>query len=63
MYGGVITTMRLKDCHSFKDFRELARRRLPDPIFNYIDGAADDEYCIVVSDGSAWVTAVGAALS
>ena len=33
----------LKDCHSFKDFRELARRRLPDPIFNYIDGAADDE--------------------
>tara|TARA_B100002051_G_scaffold62801_1_gene58993 strand:- start:3762 stop:4907 length:1146 start_codon:yes stop_codon:yes gene_type:complete len=35
--------MRLKDCHSFKDFRELARRRLPSPIFNYIDGAADDE--------------------
>src|SRR5205823_1339733 len=25
------------------DFRELARRRLPGPIFNYIDGAADDE--------------------
>ena len=35
--------MRLKDCHSFVDFRELARRRLPSPIFNYIDGAADDE--------------------
>jgi L-lactate dehydrogenase (cytochrome) len=35
--------MRLKDCHSFLDFRELARRRLPSPIFNYIDGAADDE--------------------
>ena len=35
--------MRLKDCHSFHDFRELARRRLPSPIFNYIDGAADDE--------------------
>jgi len=43
LYGGVIATMRLKDCHNFKDFRELARRRLPDPIFNYIDGAADDE--------------------
>jgi hypothetical protein len=26
----------------FHDFRELARRRLPGPIFNYIDGAADD---------------------
>ncbi|HEY3584962.1 MAG TPA: alpha-hydroxy acid oxidase, partial [Casimicrobiaceae bacterium] len=34
---------RLADCHNFHDFRELARRRLPAPIFNYIDGAADDE--------------------
>ena len=35
--------MRLKDCHNFHDFRRLARRRLPSPIFNYIDGGADDE--------------------
>ena len=35
--------MRLTDCHNFHDFRELARQRLPGPIFNYIDGAADDE--------------------
>ena len=35
--------MRLSDCHNFHDFRELARRRLPSPIFDYIDGAADDE--------------------
>src|SRR6266571_2027456 len=35
--------MRLRDCHNFHDFRRLARRRLPGPIFNYIDGAADDE--------------------
>ena len=35
--------MRLSDCHNFHDFRELACRRLPSPIFNYIDGAADDE--------------------
>ncbi|MHC2257572.1 L-lactate dehydrogenase (cytochrome) [Bradyrhizobium embrapense] len=35
--------MRLSDCHNFHDFRELARRRLPGPIFNYIDGGADDE--------------------
>ncbi|SLN65969.1 alpha-hydroxy acid oxidase [Roseisalinus antarcticus] len=35
--------MRLKNCHNFHDFRKLARRRLPGPIFNYIDGAADDE--------------------
>jgi L-lactate dehydrogenase (cytochrome) len=35
--------MRLSDCHNYHDFRALARRRLPGPIFNYIDGAADDE--------------------
>jgi L-lactate dehydrogenase (cytochrome) len=35
--------MRLSDCHNFHDFRRLARRRLPGPIFDYIDGAADDE--------------------
>jgi len=35
--------MRLNDCHNTADFRELARRRLPGPIFHYIDGAADDE--------------------
>ena len=35
--------MRLNHCFNFHDFRELARRRLPSPIFNYIDGAADDE--------------------
>ena len=35
--------MNLDQCHNFQDFRTLAKRRLPSPIFNYIDGAADDE--------------------
>ncbi|NND59135.1 MAG: alpha-hydroxy-acid oxidizing protein [Gammaproteobacteria bacterium] len=35
--------MRLSDCHNTADFRELARRRLPAPLFHYIDGGADDE--------------------
>jgi L-lactate dehydrogenase (cytochrome) len=35
--------MRLSQCCNYHDFRELARRRLPGPIFNYIDGAAEDE--------------------
>ena len=35
--------MRLSQCHNFQDFRTLARKRLPGPIFNYIDGGADDE--------------------
>jgi L-lactate dehydrogenase (cytochrome) len=35
--------MNLGQCHNFSDFRALAKKRLPGPIFNYIDGAADDE--------------------
>lgn len=35
--------MRLSDCHNIDDFRVLAKARLPFPVFDYIDGAADDE--------------------
>lgn len=35
--------MRLNDCLNVEDFRRLARHRLPWPVFDYIDGAADDE--------------------
>ena len=35
--------MRLSNCHNVEDFRALAKSRLPSPIFDYIDGAADDE--------------------
>src|SRR3954449_7886270 len=35
--------MGLRHCHNFDDFRRLAKRRLPGPIFDYIDGGADDE--------------------
>lgn len=35
--------MRIEDCNNTADFRELARRRLPAPLFHYIDGGADDE--------------------
>ena len=35
--------MKLQACYNYHDFRKLAKRRLPSPIFNYIDGAADDE--------------------
>ena len=35
--------MKLSNCFNFQDFRNLALKRLPSPIFNYIDGAADDE--------------------
>ncbi len=35
--------MAIRGYSNFHDFREMAKRRLPGPIFNYIDGAADDE--------------------
>ena len=35
--------MNLRDCHNFGDFRKLAKKKLPSPIFHYIDGGSDDE--------------------
>lgn len=32
-----------EQCRNVEDFRRLAKRRLPGPVFHYIDGAADDE--------------------
>src|SRR6195256_107872 len=42
-YANAGDNMRVNRCHNFHDFRKLAELRLPGPIFNYIDGAADDE--------------------
>ena len=35
--------MGLKNCYNFEDFRKLAKKKLPSPIFHYIDGGSDDE--------------------
>jgi L-lactate dehydrogenase (cytochrome) len=35
--------MKLADCHNVSDLRKLARKNLPSPVFNYMDGGADDE--------------------
>ena len=35
--------MNIKDCYNIEDFRKLAKKNLPSPIFHYIDGGADDE--------------------
>ena len=35
--------MKLNNCYSFNDFRKLAKKNLPAPIFHYIDGGSDDE--------------------
>ena len=35
--------MSLRNCYNFEDFRKLAKKKLPAPIFHYIDGGSDDE--------------------
>jgi len=35
--------MHLRDCYNFNDFKKLAKKKLPSPIFHYIDGGSDDE--------------------
>ena len=35
--------MSIKRCFNTADFRRLAKRRLPAPVFHYIDGGSDDE--------------------
>ena len=35
--------MRLSGCHNIDDLGLLAKARLPWPVFDYIDGGADDE--------------------
>ena len=38
--------MNLDKCHNQKDLRLAARKRLPSPIFHYIDGGADAEWTL-----------------
>ena len=35
--------MNIGHCNNVMDFRSLAKRRLPAPVFHYLDGGADDE--------------------
>ncbi|HEX5787253.1 MAG TPA: alpha-hydroxy acid oxidase [Woeseiaceae bacterium] len=35
--------MSLAGCHNIADLRRLAQKRLPAPVFHYLDGGADDE--------------------
>ena len=49
--------MNINDCYNFEDFRKLAKKKLPAPIFHYIDGGADDEITLNFKDSSSPVTA------
>ena len=38
--------MGINRCFNIMDFRPIAKRRLPAPVFHYIDGGADDEWTL-----------------
>ena len=39
--------MRVSKCNNITDLRRLAKRRLPTPVFHYLDGGADDELSLL----------------
>lgn len=38
--------MGINRCFNIMDFRRIAKRRLPAPVFHYLDGGADDEWSL-----------------
>jgi len=40
------TRRRLASCHDVADLRRVAKRRIPRPVFDYVDGAADEEVAV-----------------
>src|SRR5215471_21374926 len=43
------TERRLAACYDVADLRRVARRRIPRPVFDYVDGAADEELAVVAN--------------
>ena len=40
------TRRRLASCYDVADLRRVAKRRIPRPVFDYVDGAADEELAV-----------------
>jgi L-lactate dehydrogenase (cytochrome) len=43
------TRRRLAACHDIGDLRRAARRLIPKPVFDYVDGAADEELSVAAN--------------
>src|SRR3984957_14213321 len=43
---------RLGSCYDIGDLRRAARRRIPRPVFDYVDGAADEEIAVAANVGA-----------
>ena len=42
-------TRRLGACYDISDLRRVARRRIPRPVFDYVEGAADEEISVAAN--------------
>jgi len=43
------TQRRLGSCYDIADLRRAAKRRIPRPVFDYVDGAADEEIAVAAN--------------
>jgi len=43
------TARRLGACYDVADLRRVAKRRIPRPVFDYVDGAADEEIAVAAN--------------
>ncbi|MBO0802326.1 MAG: alpha-hydroxy-acid oxidizing protein [Nocardiopsaceae bacterium] len=43
------TRRRLAGCHDVSDLRRAARKRIPRPVFDYVDGGADEEVAMAAN--------------
>lgn len=43
------TERRLSSCYDVADLRAVAKRRIPRPVFDYVDGAADEEIAVAAN--------------
>jgi L-lactate dehydrogenase (cytochrome) len=50
------TERRLSSCFDVSDLRRVAKRRIPRPVFDYVDGAADEEIAVAANSAAfrAW---------
>jgi L-lactate dehydrogenase (cytochrome) len=46
------TSRRLGSCYDLADLRRVAKRRTPRPVFDYVDGAADEEIAAAANEAA-----------
>jgi L-lactate dehydrogenase (cytochrome) len=46
------TARRLGACYDVADLRRAAKRRIPRPVFDYVDGAADEEISVAANEAA-----------